>query len=151
MFTAGGWPLKKNVRVSRGSAGALLSMDTRTGAQPRSLRAAERYDGYRLRGDAAARPISLMGQPRVVIALGANAEGAAARRRAATPDPPRVVVDVREFRSSLPSMLHAAGMRLTPVTLTVGDFVVTNSLVVERKSVSDLSSSSVGRFFLVVR
>jgi DNA excision repair protein ERCC-4 len=37
-----------------------------------------------------------------------------------------IAVDVREFRSSLPSILHQEGMRLAPVTLTVGDFVVSD-------------------------
>ena len=52
-----------------------------------------------------------------------------------------VVVDVREFRSSLPSFLHEKGLKLDPVTLTVGDFVLTPHICVERKSVSDLFSS----------
>jgi hypothetical protein len=33
--------------------------------------------------------------------------------------PHHVVVDVREFMSSLPSVLHQQGFRLTPVTLEV--------------------------------
>lgn len=31
----------------------------------------------------------------------------------------QVVVDMREFRSSLPSLLHARGMEVVPVTLEV--------------------------------
>lgn len=46
-----------------------------------------------------------------------------------------------EFRSSLPSILHQGGMRLAPVTLTVGDFVLSNIHCVERKSISDLYGS----------
>jgi DNA excision repair protein ERCC-4 len=52
-----------------------------------------------------------------------------------------IAVDVREFRSALPSILHHGGMRLAPVTLTVGDFVLSNIHCVERKSVSDLFGS----------
>eukprot|EP00541_Cyclophora_tenuis_P019120 CAMPEP_0116577490 /NCGR_PEP_ID=MMETSP0397-20121206/21177_1 /TAXON_ID=216820 /ORGANISM="Cyclophora tenuis, Strain ECT3854" /LENGTH=270 /DNA_ID=CAMNT_0004106769 /DNA_START=136 /DNA_END=944 /DNA_ORIENTATION=- len=52
-----------------------------------------------------------------------------------------IAVDVREFRSSLPSVLHQGGMRLAPVTLTVGDFVLSNVHCVERKSISDLFGS----------
>lgn len=52
-----------------------------------------------------------------------------------------VAVDVREFRSALPSILHRGGMRLAPVTLLVGDFVLSNVHCVERKSISDLYGS----------
>eukprot|EP00536_Pseudo-nitzschia_multiseries_P018826 jgi/Psemu1/230429/e_gw1.3188.4.1 len=52
-----------------------------------------------------------------------------------------IAVDVREFRSALPSILHRGGMRLAPVTLLVGDFVLSNVHCVERKSISDLFGS----------
>jgi len=52
-----------------------------------------------------------------------------------------IAVDVREFRSALPSILHHGGMRLAPVTLIVGDFVLSNVHCVERKSISDLFGS----------
>ncbi len=52
-----------------------------------------------------------------------------------------IAVDVREFRAALPSILHQGGMRLAPVTLTVGDFVLSNVHCVERKSISDLHGS----------
>jgi DNA excision repair protein ERCC-4 len=55
--------------------------------------------------------------------------------------PRNIAVDVREFRSALPSILHQGGMRLAPVTLTVGDFVLSNVHCVERKSISDLFGS----------
>ncbi|KIM21371.1 hypothetical protein M408DRAFT_80635 [Serendipita vermifera MAFF 305830] len=54
---------------------------------------------------------------------------------------PLVIVDVREFRSSLPGLLHVSNIDVHPVTLTVGDYVLTPELVVERKSVPDLISS----------
>ena len=52
-----------------------------------------------------------------------------------------ICVDVREFRSALPSILHQGGMRLAPATLTVGDFVLSKVHCVERKSISDLFGS----------
>jgi DNA excision repair protein ERCC-4 len=52
-----------------------------------------------------------------------------------------IAVDVREFRSALPSILHQGGMRIAPVTLTVGDFVLSTVHCVERKSISDLFGS----------
>ncbi len=59
-----------------------------------------------------------------------------------------IAVDVREFRSALPSILHQGGMRLAPVTLTVGDFVLSNVHCIERKSISDLFGSfASGRLF----
>lgn len=70
-----------------------------------------------------------------------NTRIAGGGRVAATAEPPRVVVDVREFRSSLPSLLHGRNMVVVPCMLTVGDYVLTPSICVERKSVKDLISS----------
>lgn len=53
----------------------------------------------------------------------------------------RVVVDMREFRSKLPSMLHLSGIEVVPVTLEVGDYVLSPDICVERKSLSDLIGS----------
>lgn len=53
----------------------------------------------------------------------------------------KVVVDIREFRSELPSLIHRRGIDIIPVTLEIGDYVLTPDMVVERKSVSDLISS----------
>lgn len=44
-------------------------------------------------------------------------------------------------KEALPNILHQGGMRLAPVTLTVGDFVLSNVHCVERKSISDLFGS----------
>ncbi|KAJ1800023.1 DNA repair protein RAD16 [Coemansia sp. RSA 2399] len=54
---------------------------------------------------------------------------------------PLVVVDVREFRSPLPSLLHAAGYEVVPRTIDIGDYVLHDELVVERKSLPDLVGS----------
>lgn len=70
-----------------------------------------------------------------------NTRIAGGGRLMATAEPPRVVVDVREFRSSLPSLLHGRNMVVIPCMLTVGDYVLTPDICVERKSVSDLISS----------
>ncbi|CAH0476693.1 unnamed protein product [Peronospora belbahrii] len=60
----------------------------------------------------------------------------------------KVVVDVREFRSALPSMLHKEGLFVLPVTLEVGDYVLSPEICVERKSISDLFGSlNSGRLF----
>lgn len=52
-----------------------------------------------------------------------------------------IVVDMREFRSELPSLIHRRGIDIEPVTLEVGDYILTPELCVERKSVSDLIGS----------
>lgn len=70
-----------------------------------------------------------------------NTRIAGGGRMAATAQPPRIVVDVREFRSSLPSLLHARSIVIVPCMLTVGDYVLSPNIVIERKSVSDLISS----------
>ncbi|KAL9609337.1 MAG: hypothetical protein Q9167_005882 [Letrouitia subvulpina] len=77
-----------------------------------------------------------------------NTRIAGGGRLAATAEPPRVVVDVREFRSSLPSLLHGRNIVVVPCMLTVGDYVLTPTVCIERKSVRDLISSfKNGRLF----
>ncbi|MCJ1310312.1 hypothetical protein MMC25_003974 [Agyrium rufum] len=77
-----------------------------------------------------------------------NTRIAGGGRLAATAEPPRVVVDVREFRSSLPSLLHGRSMVVVPCMLTVGDYVLTPTICVERKSIKDLIQSfKSGRLF----
>ena len=53
----------------------------------------------------------------------------------------QVIVDMREFRSTLPSILHASGMLIIPVTLQVGDYILSPEMCVERKSIPDLIQS----------
>jgi len=77
-----------------------------------------------------------------------NTRIAGGGRLAATATPPRVVVDTREFRSSLPSLLHGRNIEVVPVLLTVGDYVLTPNIAIERKSISDLIKSlNNGRLF----
>ena len=52
-----------------------------------------------------------------------------------------IVVDMREFGSELPNMLYCRGIDLQPVTLEVGDYILSPDICVERKSVSDLIGS----------
>ena len=70
-----------------------------------------------------------------------NTRIAGGGRLAATASPPRVVIDVREFRSALPSLLHGNNMIVVPCQLTVGDYILTPDICVERKSVRDLITS----------
>ncbi|KAL6880992.1 MUS38-like protein [Trichoderma novae-zelandiae] len=70
-----------------------------------------------------------------------NTRIAGGGKLAATAEPPRVVVDMREFRSSLPSLLHGRSMVVVPCMLTVGDYILSPNICVERKSISDLISS----------
>ncbi|KAH0741561.1 hypothetical protein KY290_034604 [Solanum tuberosum] len=53
----------------------------------------------------------------------------------------QVIVDMREFMSTLPNVLHQKGMRIMPVTLEVGDYILSPLICVERKSISDLFGS----------
>ncbi|KAG7306142.1 hypothetical protein JYU34_008734 [Plutella xylostella] len=54
---------------------------------------------------------------------------------------PVVIVDMREFRSDLPALLHKRGIAIEPVTITIGDYILTPDICVERKSISDLIGS----------
>lgn len=48
---------------------------------------------------------------------------------------------MREFRSSLPALLHQRDMIIEAATLEVGDYVLTPDICVERKSILDLIGS----------
>jgi DNA excision repair protein ERCC-4 len=50
-------------------------------------------------------------------------------------------VDMREFRSTLPPILHEQGMKIVPCTLIVGDYVLSPNICIERKSIADLIGS----------
>ena len=82
------------------------------------------------------------------ISTGAALLAQAKRATAASRVVQRVVVDMREFRSALPFMLYRQGIRVSPRTLEVGDYILSPSLCVERKSVPDLIGSlNSGRLF----
>ncbi|EPS61217.1 hypothetical protein M569_13581, partial [Genlisea aurea] len=60
----------------------------------------------------------------------------------------KIIVDMREFMSSLPNVLHQKGIRIIPVTLEVGDYILSPCICVERKSIQDLFGSfSSGRLY----
>ncbi|KAK4475913.1 hypothetical protein MN116_001156 [Schistosoma mekongi] len=60
----------------------------------------------------------------------------------------RVIVDMREFRSELPALLHRKGLKVEPMTLSIADYILAPHLCIERKSVSDLVGSlNSGRLF----
>lgn len=52
-----------------------------------------------------------------------------------------VVVDTREFSASLPGLLYRYGVRVVPCMLTVGDYIISPDICLERKSISDLIGS----------
>lgn len=61
---------------------------------------------------------------------------------------PTIIVDMREFRSELPTLLHSRNMKLVPATLIVGDYVLSPQICVERKAPQDLVQSlQSGRLF----
>ncbi|XP_006812643.1 DNA repair endonuclease XPF-like [Saccoglossus kowalevskii] len=57
------------------------------------------------------------------------------------PSKQKILVDLREFRSELPSLIHKRGIEIEPITLEVGDYILTPDMCVERKSLSDLIGS----------
>jgi DNA excision repair protein ERCC-4 len=102
----------------------------------------------RERGNMAITLTSAAMDPQETFLRTINTRIAGGGRLAVTTAPPRVVVDVREFRSSLPSLLHGQNIVLVPCMLTVGDYVLTPQICIERKSVRDLISSFTnGRLF----
>ncbi|KAL1130893.1 hypothetical protein AAG570_012134 [Ranatra chinensis] len=54
---------------------------------------------------------------------------------------PKIIVDMREFRSELPGLIHKRGIDVEPVTLQIGDYILSPDMCVERKSISDLIGS----------
>jgi len=89
----------------------------------------------------------------IIPGLQAGAAGNALTRRAGgrlggRPERIKVIVDVREFMSPLPAVLHAKGLHVIPLTLEVGDYVLSPEICVERKSLTDLRGSLIsGRLY----
>lgn len=54
---------------------------------------------------------------------------------------PKIIVDSREFRSDLPCLIHRRGLDVIPAMITIGDYILTPDICVERKSISDLIGS----------
>lgn len=64
----------------------------------------------------------------------------------------KIIVDVRELRSSLPYVLYRTGwFQLEPATIAIGDYLLSPEICVERKSVADLIGSlNSGRLYTQV-
>lgn len=75
-------------------------------------------------------------------------KAAALQKEAAKASGGKVLVDTRELRSTLPMLLYQCKLSIVPITLEVGDFILSKDIGVERKSVSDLYGSfGSGRLF----
>ncbi|GMM30234.1 ssDNA endodeoxyribonuclease [Martiniozyma asiatica (nom. inval.)] len=60
----------------------------------------------------------------------------------------KIIVDSRELRSTLPFLLHLHGLEVIPATLEVGDYILSNDICIERKTLPDLRESlNKGRLF----
>lgn len=86
-------------------------------------------------------PMGGGGSDPLPLSLDTRTGARADARRAKARGPLQVVVDVREFRSQLPMLLYFKGIGIAVHTITIGDYVLSPDLCVERKSVSDLYSS----------
>lgn len=65
-----------------------------------------------------------------------------------TPKTPEIVYDHREEASGIPGYLALAGIQMTSAQLVLGDYVISDKIIVERKSANDLTSSIIdGRLF----
>lgn len=53
----------------------------------------------------------------------------------------QIIADDREFRSGMPNALLKIGFKVLPSMITVGDYVLTKDIVIERKAYSDLVQS----------
>uniref|UniRef100_A0AC35TK37 ERCC4 domain-containing protein n=1 Tax=Rhabditophanes sp. KR3021 TaxID=114890 RepID=A0AC35TK37_9BILA len=61
---------------------------------------------------------------------------------------PLVILDSREFKSELPYELSKMGVTIKPLTIEVGDYVLSPDTVMERKALDDLTQSlHEGRIF----
>ncbi|KAM3718592.1 DNA repair endonuclease XPF [Dirofilaria immitis] len=61
---------------------------------------------------------------------------------------PKVIIDMREFQSELPTVLYKRGVDLIPATIEVGDYILSPNIAVERKALDDLTQSlHSGRIF----
>ncbi|GAA93837.1 uncharacterized protein L969DRAFT_92247 [Mixia osmundae IAM 14324] len=61
---------------------------------------------------------------------------------------PKIIIDRRENRAHLYNVLDSQGVQLLPLTLAVGDYILSPEIAVERKSIPDLiSSMNEGRLY----
>jgi hypothetical protein len=58
-------------------------------------------------------------------------------------------VDIREMGAVLPSLIDYNGIKVVPATLTVGDYILSPKMCVERKALPDLEASFInGRLYV---
>ncbi|ODV63101.1 ssDNA endodeoxyribonuclease RAD1 ASCRUDRAFT_31547 [Ascoidea rubescens DSM 1968] len=76
------------------------------------------------------------------VTLNTRVAGGAGSRAFKNPDEKSVViVDMREFNSALPNLLYRIGLKVIPCQITVGDYILSPKICVERKSIPDLTGS----------
>lgn len=69
-----------------------------------------------------------------------------------TDSPPHIIIDTREASSRIPKLLKQEGARISPSKLKVGDYILSNRLVVELKKYSDFVNSIIdGRLFQSIK
>ncbi|KAH8308570.1 hypothetical protein KR018_006343, partial [Drosophila ironensis] len=71
----------------------------------------------------------------------AKSRQAGGQKTTTATETPKVIVDMREFRSDLPCLIHKRGLEVLPLTIAIGDYILTPEVCVERKSISDLIGS----------
>jgi Fanconi anemia group M protein len=75
-------------------------------------------------------------------------EGGNVEKNQTVDSPPHIIIDTREASSRLPKLLKQEGARISPSKLEVGDYILSNRLVVELKRYSDFVKSILdGRLF----
>lgn len=79
-------------------------------------------------------------QPPEEVIVNNSRKGGFPNKKALRPNN-KVIIDSREFRSALPSILHQREMEILPCMLEVADYVITPEIGIERKSVMDLIQS----------
>ncbi|KAG5680775.1 hypothetical protein PVAND_010262 [Polypedilum vanderplanki] len=70
-----------------------------------------------------------------------DTRNAGGQEKALKKEKSKVIVDSREFRSELPCLIHKRGLDVIPAMITIGDYILTPDICVERKSISDLIGS----------
>ena len=55
--------------------------------------------------------------------------------------PSKIVVDLREFNSKLPFLIHKTGIKIIPKHLEIADYIICSDTAIERKSLTDLVAS----------
>uniref|UniRef100_A0A1I7T168 DNA repair endonuclease XPF n=1 Tax=Caenorhabditis tropicalis TaxID=1561998 RepID=A0A1I7T168_9PELO len=63
-------------------------------------------------------------------------------------DRPKIIVDMREFNSELPTVLYTKGYDVVATTIEIGDYILSPDIAIERKALDDLTQSlQSGRVF----